>query len=370
MISQKVRFLTESVWGGSGVVASLSQIVLSPLSLIFGLIVRIRNRRYDRRLDLLEGTRGALARMAVPALSVGNLTVGGTGKTPLTSWFAQRLAALGGHPGIVLRGHGDDEWRVHTILTPSFPVEVGADRVDSTRRVALRNADCVVLDDAFQHRRARRVSDIVLVSADTWLQSRRLLPAGPFREPVESLKRATAVIVTAKAVSDENAVAVKQALGTVVSEKKIAVVQIRPGRLHQWLNGADGIERDTGELSDEDSEAGLEAQLAQGPITIVSAVGDPESFERQLRRAGADVSRHFKYPDHHRFSLADVRKLVRVTEPGEMVVCTLKDAVKLGPLWPRFAPPLWYLSQRIVVASGAELLDRECLRVLAARRDT
>ena len=163
---------------------------LLPASWVFGAIVARRNARFDA---------ATLRRAALPSLSVGNLTVGGTGKTPVAAWCVEQLRARGARPAIVMRGVGDDEWRVHGLLNPGTPVIVSADRSDGVFTARARGADCVVLDDAFQHRQAARVADVVLVSADGFSGRAHLLPAGLYREPLTALRRAQAVLVTDKA---------------------------------------------------------------------------------------------------------------------------------------------------------------------------
>lgn len=341
--------LADWVWYTDGGGAAVIRAVLTPLSHLFGWAVARRNARFDR---LAEATGpDALPSMPLPAISIGNLTVGGTGKTPVASWFVSRLLARGAHPALVLRGYGDDEWRVHLMLTPDAPVITDADRVRGAQTAVSRGADCVVLDDAFQHRHARRVSDVVLVSADQWHPAVRLLPAGPYREGLAALDRATAVVITVKAATEEKTAAVLAALSRVVPAERIAVVRLLPGGLRGWPQG------------DGPALQGLTA-------TLMSAIADPQAFERQLGASGLTVRGHLRFPDHHQFTAEEVSKAVTVAQGGDGVVCTLKDAVKLGPLWPRFGPPLWYLSQTVVVDRGAEVLEEQCDRVLAARRTT
>jgi tetraacyldisaccharide 4'-kinase len=110
--------------------------------------------------------------------------------------------------------------------------------------------------------------------------------------------------------------------------------------------------------------------LRQRPLVLVSAIADADALERQLVAQGMHLVRHVRFPDHYAFGEADIAPLVRAARDASGVLCTLKDAVKLGPLWPREAAPLWYVSQTLVVERGAEVLDREIDRVLAARGAT
>src|SRR4051812_10902339 len=150
------RSLIQRVWFGSDGVAAAMRMVLMPAERLFGGVIGARDILYDAGWLPTHDT-------PIPAISVGNLTVGGTGKTPISAWIARGLVARGAHPAVVLRGYGDDEPLVHQTLNPDVPVVLGAARADAVRGAAAGGADIAVLDDAFQHRRVRRIADIVLV---------------------------------------------------------------------------------------------------------------------------------------------------------------------------------------------------------------
>lgn len=337
----------EGVWYGDGVGARLGRALLAPAA--WGYLRAARHR----------GERAAAAATeaapAIPALSIGNLTVGGTGKTPVASWAVSRLQAAGAHPAILLRGYGDDEWRVHQQLTPGVPVLTGADRRASGRAAEARGCDCVVMDDAFQHRQAPRVADWVLVSADRWPAVARVLPQGPFREPLAALRRASAVVITSKAAGEGAVDGVRSAVRAVAPEVPVAVLHLR----------MDGVCQAGGRLP-ASTEAPSLSTL--GPVLVVSAIGDPEAFERQLESAGVVIRRHERFRDHHPFRDDELDRLVQLGRGCDGVVCTLKDAVKLAPRWPATAVPLWYVSQTVQVVSGRAVLDGDIARLLAARR--
>lgn len=270
---------------------------LTPLSWIFGAVVARRNRAFDKQQRRVSPPQrpSRVAIKHIPALSVGNLTVGGTGKTPVAAWVVAQLRARGAHPAIVMRGVGDDEWRVHGLLNPRTQVIVSADRSAGVMTAQSRGADCAVLDDAFQHRQAERAVDVVLVSADRWSDAMHLLPAGPFREPLSSLQRASLVVITVKAASDDRIHQTLAALQRAAPNVPVAVVRLEPGalRLATSVRTGDGIHK---RERDEHAQP-REALLTQPPtwlqgreIYAVSAIGDPESFEMQLRALGASVS--------------------------------------------------------------------------------
>ena len=336
--------LAESVWYGDETESRIARVLLSPASALYGVAVAQIN------------TLAVMGRPAVgpiPALSIGNLTVGGTGKTPVSAWFARRLRESGGTPAIVLRGYGDDETLVHGLLNPDVKVFAGADRAEQVRRAADVGADVAVLDDAFQHRRAARVADVVLMSADRWTGAVRLLPAGPFREPLKALRRATLVVLTVKAAVDDRVRAAERAIRDVTGST-VVTVDLAPASF--VAVGAAKIEESL--------------SVWRGRrVLAVSGIGDPASFRSQLQRLGL-LPTPMTFADHHRFDAAAVERIVVAARGFDAVVCTLKDAVKLGPLWPSSTVPLWYLSQSVVPRDDAEALDDVVRSVLAARRIT
>jgi tetraacyldisaccharide 4'-kinase len=327
--------LAERVWYGVDALASTVRTALIPAERLFGGLVGARDILYDAGwLPALE--------TPIPAVSVGNLTVGGTGKTPMAAWIARGLVARGARPAVVLRGYGDDEPLVHRALNPDVPVIVGADRVAAVGRAAAAGATVAVLDDAFQHRRVQRLADIVLISADRWTGDIRLLPAGPWREPLESVRRATLVVVTRKAASDLRVGEVHEELARIAPAIPRVSVRLAPGDLVR----ADG----SGETRPIESVAGA-------AVRAILSIADPRAFVQQMQAQGATVDARI-FPDHHAFAPGEVEGLAAGLTSNAIVICTLKDAVKLGPLWPRLAPPLWYVSQQVMVERGVGGLER------------
>lgn len=326
----------ERTWERDGVAVR----ALTPLSWLFRGIVALRNALYD--LGVFRAQR-----LALPSVSVGNLSVGGTGKTPVAAWVASELLALGAKPAIVMRGYGADEPLVHQRLNPDVPVITNADRVAGAREAQVKGATVVVLDDAFQHRRAARDVDLVLISAEQ-AGSERLLPAGPLREGRGALRRATAVIVTRKSATLAEAEAVAAEWTGFAGAPPVAIAALSLGELQPAHRG-------------EGSALPLSV-LRNARVLAISAIGNPVAFERQLQTLGAEVT-SAAFPDHHPFSAQDAARLAADAASLDRAVCTLKDAVKLAPLWPRGAPQLWYLSQAVEVERGGALI-REALRRL------
>jgi tetraacyldisaccharide 4'-kinase len=298
---------------------------------------------YDRRVLRVEPP-------ALPVLSIGNMTVGGTGKTPVAAWAAAALVARGAKPAIVLRGYGDDEPRVHARLNPGVPVITMPARAVGVRKARDQGCDVAVLDDAFQHRRIGRDQDWVLISADRWTDRRHLLPAGPWREPLSALRRATIAVVTRKAVSRERAREVLARLGGDTRRTPAAIMHLEPDRL-RGVHGDESLTLDS---------------IAGAQVFLIAGIGDPGALRRQLEEHGARV-RTQPFADHHAYTPSEIGELAGSAKPDEIVVCTLKDAVKIGGEWPRAGPALWYVSQRVTVEEGGELLSGS-LEALLRRR--
>ena len=327
----------ERVWYGTDGLARAARVALAPAERLFAGLSGLRTLLYDAGWVKASPP-------PIPVVSVGNLTVGGTGKTPVAAWIARWLGDHGARPAVILRGYGSDEPAVHRALNPDIDVILDADRRRAVTEAVHRGADVAVLDDAFQHRQLKRTVDIVLISADRWSSEVHLLPAGPWREPLSALRRADLVIVTRKAAGPD---AVER-VHTVLSR-----IAPRVPRVSVHLAADDLIRVD-------DAGHAPLSTLQGERVTAVVAIADPAAFVRQLELCGARVD-PMVYRDHHEFEPADIERIIATASGSARVVCTLKDAVKLRNLWPRAAPTLWYVSQRVIVERGVggieQLLD-------------
>lgn len=324
--------IAERVWHGKSSTARVARAILSPFGALFGAVVTVRNAAYDLgwfpSFDL-----------ELPTLSVGNLTAGGTGKTPISSWCAAQMLDRHLRPAIVLRGYGDDEPQVHEQLCPGAVVVADADRVRGVRVARAAGAMVAILDDGFQHRRARRQLDIVLLAAEAHLNE-RFLPAGPRRESFASLARASLVIVTRKSASSEAADLVRASAARQTTAP-VVIAHLAPSELV-------------------DTTAGTKRSLASirgERVTAIAGIANPHAFAAQLRDAGAIVATEFRR-DHHAFSEREALALHALVGAAGLAVCTLKDAVKLARYWPRQDPSLWYVSQRVTIEQGASHVQR------------
>jgi len=339
-----LREAVTRLWTGTSPRARAGRLLLSPFEVAYRAIVKGRGFLYDRRVLKAHD-------VSVPIVSVGNLSVGGTGKTPISAWLATQMVERGANPAIVLRGYGDDEILVHQRLNETISVIACANRVRGMRDALAEAADIIILDDAFQHRRAARDADVVLIDADTWTGNTRLLPAGPWREPLSAVRRASLVIVTRKTSDRASVAAVKDAVAAAAPQVPIASVSLAPGELRSTATG---------------QTMPLQA-LDGADVTAIAAIANPDGFFRQLTRLGAIVRPH-TYPDHYAFSARDARRLADMAQASDFAVCTLKDAVKLESFWPPEAGSLWYVSQRLKVEDGRHHIARLLDDLLALRQ--
>jgi tetraacyldisaccharide 4'-kinase len=331
-------------WAGQGgALGRVADLALAPAEAAFRAIAGARGRAYDRGM-----LRSAVA--PIPTVSVGNIAVGGAGKTPVAAWIAARLRRRGRHPAVVLRGYGADEVEVHRELNPDVPVFAAKRRLDGVRAAAEAGCDCAVVDDGFQHRALRRDLDLVLVAVEGWTGAPRLLPRGPWREPPESLRRAHLVVVTRKSADEAARDAVLRDLAAIVGEGCLAACHLEPTRLRPLHPG-----RRTQRID----------WLRGRRVVAVAALATPEPFLAQLRHAGAEVEARL-YADHHEFTPEEADR-VRAAAGERRIVMTLKDAVKLRRL---LGPEVdaWVLHQAVTLERGEELIDAALSRALEAAR--
>ena len=301
------------LWSGAAA-AKLARLPLVPLAALYGTAVRLRAAAYR------AGWR-RVARLPLPAVAVGNLSVGGTGKTPLAAWIARYYAGRGRTPGILLRGYGEDEPLVHARLLPQGIVVANPDRTAAARSAAARGADILVLDDAYQLLGVARDLNIAVLSADSVGGSVWPLPAGPWREGADALDRADLIVVTRKHAPGPTAERLAAWLARRRPEAPVCLAHLALARLEGMQSGTP---RELVELSGR-------------RVVAAAGVADPESFAAQLEGLGARVQLQ-AYQDHHRYGTGDVARLARAAAAGDYVVVTEKDAVKLRGQWPGDAP--------------------------------
>lgn len=292
--------------------------LLSPAAWAYGVATRWRNARFDQR-----AARATIA--PIPIISIGNLTTGGTGKTPMTIELVRRLQALGRRPAVLTRGYrGTVEQPADEVIEMRWaledvPIVVDADRVRGARTAASEyGVDCAVLDDGFQHRRLARDLDVVLIDAlDPW-GGGRLLPAGRLRESPRGLSRAHAIIITrSNLVSREVVRRVCAEAAAQAPHKPILTAEVRATGLLTPDGGTEPLER-----------------LSGGAVCGVCAIGNPRSFTSTVESIGMRLTGMCTFPDHHAYTASDIGRILKhAGESGAAhVVTTRKDWVKLRPL--------------------------------------
>lgn len=273
---------------------------LRPLAFLYGLIVAARRAAY--RSGLLRSHR-----LGVPVIVVGNLTVGGTGKTPVVAWLARQLRAAGHRPGIVSRGYGGRAGRGPQLVSTTdaaelvgdeplllareagVPVCVGSDRVAAARRLLAEGVDLIIADDGLQHLRLARDLEIVVLDGGRRLGNGALLPAGPLREPARRLAEVDFVLVNGEGAG--------------------------PGETAFRLEAGDALRLDGGESRPVKAFAGQR-------VRVVAGIGNPGRFLRDLAARGIDAE-PVPVADHGRVDLA----ALLAADPGPILM-TSKDAVK------------------------------------------
>jgi tetraacyldisaccharide 4'-kinase len=304
------------LWSGAPL-ARLARLPLTPLAVLYWTGMRLRTAAYR------AGWR-RVARLPLPSVAVGNLSVGGTGKTPLAAWIARYYAGRGHRPAIVLRGYGGDETLVHQRLVPEAVVVANPDRAAGTRAAAAGGAAIVVLDDAYQLLGVARDLNIAVLSADAVGASVWPLPAGPWREGADALERAALIVVTRKQAALETATALADWIAHRRPGAPVCIAHLALGHLEALRSGA----------------RVATTALAGRRVVAAAGIADPASFAAQLRAAGATVQLQ-AYQDHHAYRAADLAWLARAAAAGDYVVVTEKDAVKLRGRWPEHvAEPL------------------------------
>ncbi len=327
--------------------AALQRLGLFAASFPYAIAVRLRNLAYDR---------GWLSahRAGVPVVSVGNLTTGGTGKTPCVEYVARHYRQQEVRVAILSRGYGGEGGRNDEALVleenlPDVPHLQGADRVRWARAaVEELDSEVLLLDDGFQHRRLARDLDLVLLDAtDPWGQG-RLLPRGLLREPISGLRRAGVILLTRCDQASD-----------------LAALRRRVGRIAPGVPVVETTHRPLDLVDSEESVLPLEA-LRGRPVAAFCGLGNPEAFRRTLLDLGADLRAFRTFADHHPYGRGDVEDLHRwavdLAADG-LVVTTQKDLVKVR--LPRLGGrPLAALRIRLHVEAGQDALHHHLDAVL------
>jgi len=350
MAAASLKFLDLISRQRGGLFFDLARGGLLALSMPYLAAVTLRNAFYDY-------VPGRVRKVDRPVISVGNITVGGSGKTPMVAWIAQRLIDQRRKPALLLRGYkaapiatgaaakSADAWRsqsdealVLKRLSPSAAVIIDPDRVAGAKRAIAGGADAIVLDDGFQHRRIARDLDIVLIDATRPFGYGHLLPRGLLRESTRSLRRASLIVLTRSDEVDESSrTLLMSTLRRVSGGKPVAAAR------HKFSG-----------FVDVNGAAVPDAEPSAMRAVIFAGIANFESFRRGLEKLGVKVLAAYQYPDHHAYSRGEIDGLpVTAAElDANVVITTEKDAVKLEGRWTD--PKLRLLSPRVGIDMDAE----------------
>ena len=289
------------------------RLLLWPASVIYGDLARLRARLYA------QGTL-KIKRLNTPVISVGNLTVGGTGKTPMVIWLAERFLALGKRVAILTRGYKGTGGTSDEIELMKFRLQdrvmfgVGPDRYETGRQLESKGVDIFLLDDGFQHLPLFRDVNILLMDASQPLARESLLPAGNLREPVSAMDRADLLVITRLEASPATLATIEKLQDYPVFSAVTRLLGFR--RLGQGI----------ALLSLND--------IGAGPFYAFCGIGNPKAFFHDLKTWNVPVSQTSEFPDHHHYDQRDATELEQAARiSGAMAfVTTEKDAQNLSGL--------------------------------------
>ncbi|HEU5169747.1 MAG TPA: tetraacyldisaccharide 4'-kinase [Gemmatimonadales bacterium] len=318
------------LWTSRRLEARLARAVLVPAAVLWRGGMAARAMAYQRGWL-------AVRELPLPSVSVGNLTLGGSGKGALVEWIARHYADGGATPAILVPG-APDEVRVHRHAVPGAIVLGDRDPVAGGERALAQGGTVLILDDAYQRLDVQRDLNLAVLSAETSRAVRWTLPAGPWREGWPALRRAQGAIVTRKRAPLEAAEQLARDLARVVPGP-VGIVHL-------------GLEHLEGLVSGERRAA---ATLSGKRVVAASAVADPDAFVAQTKATGAAVQ-VATWKDRPDFRDEDVAWLAHAARRADHVVITEKDAVKLRDRWPHRVPePLVAVLQLAWEAGGEEI---------------
>ncbi len=324
----------------------------------YGAVVARRNAKFDRGVGV--------KRAPVPVISVGNISVGGAGKSPHVRYVCKVLQGLGRKPAIVMRGYGakvggmSDEQAEHKALASGAAVIAHPNRYEAVSRMMMTGyprADVAVLDDGFQHRRLARNVDLVLIDATRSPFKDRLLPGGWLREPVSSLARASGVVLTRADLPIESEMAgLRMAVERVTGSEPIAETR------HAWAD-------EMGALVDGLETTVNRRRLEGKRVVVACAIGNPKALLWQVRDAGAEIVESVVFRDHAPLGKDEAKRIAEAARGMDAVICTEKDWAKLKhapkDVWPC---PVYRPRVEINVLRGRAELDALIASALEKRK--
>jgi len=317
-----------------GFFVPVMRILLSLLSFLYAFGERIVGWMYDSGMLRMY-------KAPVPVISIGNITLGGTGKTPFTIFVADYFTDNGKKPAVLIRGYGDDEHRMLKDALPDIPVLVGRDRVKNAFKEVVRETDVLVLDDGYQHRRLERDLNILLLDCPNPFGNGHLCPRGILREPVSSIRRADMIVLTkADRMEESDRENIVQKINGLAPGVPVIISRHEP----VCMRDVTGAVYSTDELSGK-------------KICLVSGIADPEYFAHTVRACGGIIVEEITFGDHYGYAQQDVDRIFAkcFSSRVDMLLVTEKDHVKMKKLdLTRIEEKLYVLCVRIDIIDQKE----------------
>jgi tetraacyldisaccharide 4'-kinase len=347
------------------------KILVWPLSQIYAMIIQIRNFCYEKQWLSSK-------RLSTRVISVGNITVGGTGKTPLVESLASFLHEKGFRVGILSRGYrrkksnneltvipngnalrenaiyaGDEPVLLASHL-PEVPIIVGRNRVQAGEKAIEEfGCDLLILDDGFQHRKIKRDLDIVVIDGTNPWGNGGILPAGPLREPKRNLKRADAVVLSRTDETNHLENVLIQ-----IDSLSMAPVWFAKHKPEHWINFNKGTTRPL-------------CFLEKKCVIAFCGIGNPDSFRRTLMSMDIEIIGFFPHQDHHWYTIHELQKMADLAQSKGAValVTTEKDRMRIPESFANTVP-IFILKIKMEIQGNGETLDTLLKPIMAFRRGT
>ncbi|MCB9800517.1 MAG: tetraacyldisaccharide 4'-kinase [Candidatus Omnitrophica bacterium] len=318
--------------------------ILGAVSGLYGSAVQLNRNLYDK---------GFLKRkkLSIPVISVGNLTWGGSGKTPLVEYLARRVCERHKTPMILSRGYGADEVNQLRHQLPKVVVAAGKNRWRKGRETMAKQAvDIAILDDGLQHWPLARDAEIIVVNALNPFGNGRLIPRGILREPMKVLAKATALVIThVNLVPAKELMDLKETLKRYAPEAPIVEAYLEPLFFYR-----------------PEKKVRIPIQkLKKHRVTTVAGVGFPKSFQLLLQSNQIRPARNFEFIDHHRFSSDELQEIKRISDTAAVdeIITTEKDYYRAPEMMAQILNPL-ILATRLRIAAGEDVLINDLSRFL------
>jgi len=320
-----------------GVLAGLCKALLFVFSLVY--LFGVEFTKILHKIGILRTHR-----VNCRVVSIGNITMGGTGKTPLVELAAKRLKEKGKNAVVLIRGYGDDEHKLLRENLKDAKVLVGRDRVKNAKRaIAEFKPDVILLDDGFQHWRIKRDLDIVSINSRNPFGNGNIIPRGILREPLSSLKRADIFLVN-KVDSNSAQEAIIERLKKINPKADVFKCKYAPVSIYDFI---------------QDKKIDLR-EIKDKKVCALSAIADPEYFEKLLRNSGAIVESSFRFQDHHDYDKQELEEIIKKCKESNIwaILTTQKDIVKIREIISKTEIPIYALQIEPKIDREDELIGR------------